>query len=205
MNKTSPSRDFFKILEELNKKSHEGDLLFKDFIAIIGDQSHWLLILFLTLPFLQPIPLVGLSTPVGMLICFIALLKFWGKKPQIPEKLGQRKISRAILLKTSEVALKFWRRLENIIKPRCLFLFEGKGYAFLNFIIVSFSAFLLSLPLPIPFTNTVPAVCIVLHSFAQLEKDGYVLLASYLIFAATLFYFSSLAVGIAMGLEFLNR
>jgi hypothetical protein len=46
------------------------------------------------------------------------------------------------------------------------------------------AAGVLMLPLPIPFTNTVPAWVILLVAAGLLERDGLVLAAGYVVFAA---------------------
>jgi hypothetical protein len=54
---------------------------------------------------------------------------------------------------------------------------------------------LLLLPLPIPFSNTLPALTVVLLAAAMLERDGYFVVAGLVMFAATLGYFGSLVFG----------
>ena len=44
--------------------------------------------------------------------------------------------------------------------------------------------FLLCLPLPIPFTNMVPAVTVMLFAASMIEKDGYFILAGIVMFIA---------------------
>ena len=55
--------------------------------------------------------------------------------------------------------------------------------------IVSVDASGFALPLPIPFSNTVPAIVIFIHSLGRLERNGALLLLSYLIFGLCLGFF----------------
>ena len=54
---------------------------------------------------------------------------------------------------------------------------------------------LLLLPLPIPLTNTLPALTVVCLAAALLERDGYFVVVSLVLFLATLGYFGLLYFG----------
>lgn len=49
----------------------------------------------------------------------------------------------------------------------------------MNLLMVASLAFLLALPLPIPVSNTIPAIGIAFHSLAQLREDGVVVVIGY--------------------------
>jgi hypothetical protein len=54
---------------------------------------------------------------------------------------------------------------------------------------------LLCLPLPVPFTNTVPAVTVGLFALSMLGKDGHFFLAAIVMFVVTIGFFGALGVG----------
>ncbi|MFZ0710673.1 MAG: exopolysaccharide biosynthesis protein, partial [Terrimicrobiaceae bacterium] len=54
---------------------------------------------------------------------------------------------------------------------------------------------LLLLPLPLPFSNALPALTVVLLAAGMLEKDGYFVIAGLLMFVITLIFFGSLFLG----------
>ena len=60
---------------------------------------------------------------------------------------------------------------------------------------------LLLLPIPLPFSNGLPALTVVLLAAAMLERDGYFVLAGLLLFALTAAYFGSLFFGGATAVE----
>jgi len=60
--------------------------------------------------------------------------------------------------------------------------------------IIMKSGLLLLLPLPIPLTNSFPALTIVLIAAGALERDGLFFLAGCGVFASTLVYFTLLAI-----------
>ena len=66
------------------------------------------------------------------------------------------------------------------------------------------NAVLLALPLPIPFSNAIPAWMILLQSLAHLEKDGLFIILPYVQTAVCVFYFLILAKGVGAGLNFIG-
>jgi hypothetical protein len=60
-------------------------------------------------------------------------------------------------------------------------------------IFLAWDAFLLSLPLPIPFTNLIPAYTILFLVIGLLESDGLFVLIGYGLTAATTAFFGSIA------------
>ncbi len=73
-----------------------------------GEEGHAVLILFLCLPFLQPIPIPGLSTPLGFLVAVVALFLYLRRPPWLPKKFEDLKISSDVVIKISELAEKIW-------------------------------------------------------------------------------------------------
>ncbi len=65
----------------------------------------------------------------------------------------------------------------------------------LNLLVIVMNAVLLSLPLPIPFSNTVPVIAIVLNAIGHMEKDGIFILFSYLWCLIVGCFFATLAAG----------
>jgi hypothetical protein len=184
------------MFEIIHERAKEGGITLGDFFALLGNQGHQLLILFLALPFLQPIPLLGLSTPLGILIGLVALLHFRGQPPLIPARFKKLEISKRVLNKTVEVGRKLWSLLDRLaVRPRFLFFIEGRVFRLLNLFLAVTLGFLLSLPLPVPFSNTVPAFCLVIHSLAQIRRDGALVFLSYCIFFGTLTFFWGVILG----------
>lgn len=190
-------------LDEIEERCLKGDLSLQEIFDIFGADGHYVLITFLILPFLQPIPLIGLSTPFGILIISVVILAYLKKPPWLPTKWAQKKVSAKTVSKIAEGSEKIFAKLTKILHPRLKFLFQGPFRA-VNMIVLALNAFLLALPLPIPFSNTIPAWAIALMALAYLEEDGIFAILSHLISLGCLFYFFSIAKGLEKGLEFLG-
>jgi hypothetical protein len=158
--------------------------------------GHGILILLLCLFFLQPIPLPGISTPIGLIIIISATLQFLNLAPWIPRRFRSYQVPQKALHKIAVVARKIWAKIERFLNPRLLFLTRTQPFRLVNLVVLILSALFLSLPLPIPFTNTVPAIVILSIVFAQLEDDGFLVLFGYFMVFVMLFFFYSISAGI---------
>ncbi len=188
--------NLLEAIELIEKESEHRGLSLGELVDLLGEMGHGILILLLCLFFLQPIPLPGISTPIGMIIIVSAILQFLNKAPWIPRRFRLHVIPQKALHKIAVVARKIWSRLERFLNPRLLFLTRVPVFRFVNLLALILSALLLALPLPIPFTNTVPAIVILSIVFAQLEEDGFLILFGYFMTFVMLFFFYSLGTGI---------
>jgi hypothetical protein len=89
-------------LDEIEKQCATGEITLKKIFSIFGHDSHYLLIFFLILPFLQPIPLPGLSTPFGILIAIVAYFSYLRRPPFVPKRWEHKMLSGPTVLKIAE-------------------------------------------------------------------------------------------------------
>lgn len=183
-------------MDLLQEEASGGDLTLKRIFEILGEEGHAIIILFLCLPFMQPIPIPGLSTPLGLLIILVALFLFRERPPWLPRRFEQHKISAQVVIKTSEVAENIWKRVSKLVRARYVFFHDHIAFKILNLLVFASNGLLLGLPLPIPFSNTVPAIAIILCAIGHTEKDGVFILMSYLWCFIVAIFFSALGVGI---------
>jgi hypothetical protein len=191
-------------LDEIESRCAKGDLSLQDIFDIFGNEGHYLTIMFLILPFLQPIPLFGLSTPFGLLIAVVAVFAYLKKPPRIPRRWAAKKIPAATVLRIAEGSERVFEKLSFILKPRWLHLFS-QPFTIFSVILLVVSAVLLALPLPIPFSNAFPAWVILFQALAHLEKDGAFIIVSYIQFLLCLVYFAFVALGINVGVQSLSQ
>lgn len=197
---TRLSDDLKNILDHAGGKP----ITLQEIIEILHGRGLNVLILLLALPFCVPIPLVGISTPFGMALMFLGLRISLRKHPWLPKWLLQREIPYSKLAKIIGAALGVATRLEKVLHPRFKFFNRWATFTALNGLIITASAFLLMLPIPVPFTNTLPALSIILIASGMLEEDGAVIVTGYLMVGISYFYVLSLGVFGKQGLDFLS-
>jgi hypothetical protein len=185
----SPIQLHFQTLE---RNCKDKDLTLSEVCNAFGPDGHYVLSLFMILPFLQPIPMIGLSTPFGFLIAAISILAYLKKPPYIPRRWKEKKISSVVILKITGGFEKIFNKISFFVHPRWP-LFVSNPLRLFNTILIVINCILLALPLPIPFTNTLPAYAIFTMALAFLEEDGLLIFISYVISAATAVYFILIA------------
>lgn len=186
-----------EIVLDIEKKSEPNGLTLMQLIDLFQDRSHPLIILFLSLPFIQPLPLFGLSAILGGVIFLSGLLMIFQVKPWLPGKFQQKMIQKSLVKSCTSTLIKVLNRTEKCIKPRFIFLSTSLPAKIFNGLLVMLFAFLLALPLPIPFTNSVPAYFLIMNAVGCLEEDGLLIGLSYLVAIAGVIFFMTLGVGAA--------
>ena len=72
------------------------------------------------------------------------------------------------------------RQLERYVRPRLAFLHTAPGMRQLIGVGIIIAGLALMLPLPIPFSNSIPAWAIVFLAIGMMEKDGLFVLLGHL-------------------------
>ena len=86
------------------------------------------------------------------------------------------------------------------MRPRLTRLTTGAVMNRVNGLALTAGGVLLLFPLSfVPFSNTLPAVAILLFALGMLQRDGYFILGGYLALLATVVYFAGLALLVVMG------
>jgi hypothetical protein len=148
-----------------------------------------LLIIILSLPFCAPISIPGLSVPFGIIILFIAARFALGLPPWLPERLLKTQLPPRFFRAVLEGASKFIGWIERQLKPRWPAWTSSPARLRVHTAMVGFCGFLLLLPLTgIPFTNTLPALVIVICTLGMMERDGVAIAGAYGLLVATLAY-----------------
>lgn len=162
--------------------------------SIMVGRGFALLILIFSFPFLLPVPLPGLSVPFGVVIALFGLRMCLEKKPWLPQFLLKTKIHYGTLAVLVDKGVWLASKVEKVLKPRLLFLSAGTFHFRVHGLMFICMGTLLSLPLP-PGTNLPPALAIVLLCLGMMERDGYFILASYVVGFLTAILFAALFFG----------
>lgn len=158
-------------------------------VDVLKVRAWTLVLILLALPFITPIPLPFLSTPFGLAISLISLRLTLGQRPWLPQRLLRRSLHPGFLdavLRNAQRVLTF---LEKFLRPRLTWLATGPLLPRLHACAILIAALVLMLPLPIPFSNSLPAWLILLLAGGLLERDGAAILVGYGIGAGGIAFF----------------
>lgn len=173
----------------------ERTVTLREVIAVLHRRAYTLLLILLALPFCTPIPLPGLSTPFGLVIALIGFRLSLGRRPYLPEKLLNTELPPKFFRKVLAASRHITRAMEWALRPRLAWTVESRFYQHFAGLIILVCGLVLLLPLPIPFSNFLPAITIVLTAAALLERDGFCAIASALGMTATIIFFVFIAHG----------
>jgi hypothetical protein len=146
--------------------------------SILQGRGFALFILLLSAPFIVPTP--GLSVPFGITLSLLGLRIATGQKPSLPRFILHRQLSYKTLDRIVAPLARFVERFEQHIRPRMHFLQTHPWAVNLIGVGIVSGGFILSLPLPIPFSNGLPALSIMLLAAGMMERDGLLVLWGYI-------------------------
>lgn len=160
-----------------------------------GGRGRFVLIILLCLPFTTPVPLPGISSVIGIAIAWLVLLGAGNRPARLPGWLGRRTLSTESLKGILAVSRRLVERLERVVHPRRSEWLTTRWSRWMHAGLMVLLAVLLTLPLPIPFTNAAPAYALILLSLCLMERDGRLIFAAYAVSIAAVVYVVGMMVG----------
>jgi len=158
-------------------------------VGVLQDRAYTLLIILFALPFCSPVTVPGLSTPLGLVIAIVAGRFALGLPPWLPPKLRRTVLPPRFFRRLLEGASRIIGLLERALRPRLPALTATPRLVRLHAFMVCIAAITLLIPAPIPFSNTLPALGILLGAAGVMERDGLAILSGYFFTAVGIAYF----------------
>lgn len=173
-----------KLSQELNDyffvQEREEKITLKEILALAEERIFGFLLVILSLPSALPIPAPGYSIPFGVLIILLALQLILGRKiPWLPEKMLQGTMKTTTAQKFVKMGLPWLKRIEGITKPRLTYISTSNTGRIIIGVAIALMA--ISMMIPIPGTNTAPAIGVFVTAFGMQEDDGFIVLAGLVI------------------------
>lgn len=173
----------------LSQESRTADLTLRELMERLEGRVYTLFLVLLSVPFCQPIALPGLSTPFGAVIALLGLRLALRQQPWLPQRLLRTSIPENILSKLFLAGAKLLSGLEKLLHPRLSVVFDFHVTHFAVGAVICLCGILLALPLPIPFTNLLPALTVIFVAISVTERDSVTLGIGAVLFAVTLAFF----------------
>ena len=164
---------------------------------LIGQDGLLILTAFLTLVFMVPVSIPGVSTVFGFAILLVGISRLFDRNLWLPQRLASRKLSsegiRSALMKGS----KWLDRLDRVSRPhRMKWLVDGWMMTTVNNGALILGSVLLMAPFGlIPFSNTLPGLALLFLAIGLLQRDGLCMLLGHLLNFFTMIYFAILILG----------
>jgi hypothetical protein len=185
-----------QILAQLLGEYTDKSLPLAVLLEQVGNSGFGTIAGILTIPMLIPIPipLAGFSALVGSGIILVGCQLALGyQKPYLPKRIARIELSPAATQKLLKNINRLLQPLETMSRHRFSQFSNSWWGCRITGVCLAWDALLMSLPLPIPFTNLVPAYAILFLAIGLLEFDGLFILIGYGMTVATTIFFASIA------------
>lgn len=173
-------QSFIDLLQLILEKTKEGDeIKLRQMFEILSGKGYAALLIVLSFPFCIPIQIPGFSTPFGIILGFLGLRIAFAKHPWWPKWILDKKFSSQHVEMLIQKAIKVVRILQKVLHPRLVILTKNPIAHRMHGLLVFVLSVLLSLPLPIPFSNMLAAFPILFIGLGLLEDDGVSIIIGY--------------------------
>jgi hypothetical protein len=192
---------FSAVLYALARSLPADGLALQKILDQLGEGGFLMLSMVATIPFLLPVSIPGSSIPFGLVIALNGAGVLAQRTPWLPRRLLQYQLTATQLQPVLIKGARLFSRLERLMHPRLLFLTQSSVSRRFNGGLLLLSGLLLMAPLPLPFSNTLPAYAALCLAAGSLERDGYLVLAGYTMLGLTIAYFGAIVLAGRLGLR----
>ena len=165
-------------LEDVVNKSSADRIAISDLVEAMNAVGFGLVLMIfafgITIPLPPPFPSV-IAIP---LVVFSLQMTIGYSSPRLPKKFVNLSVKRSVVAMLVQKSSPLIRRVERILRPRLLFVTSKIGEKIIGFFSLLFSAFIF---LPIPLSNFIPGLGILIISFGLLGRDGLVVILGILV------------------------
>ena len=191
-----------KLSVELNRyffeEAREDKVTLSEILTLAGERVFGFLFVILALPSALPVPAPGYSIPFGIAMFFLAFQLIIGRDlPWLPAKIMNGSMSLKNVQGFIKRGTPWLQRIEALTKPRLSQVCTSiPGRVVIGIAIALMS---ISMMIPIPGTNTLPAIGIFVTGFGLVEDDGAISLLGLIICALGATVSVSIFIGVVWG------
>jgi hypothetical protein len=153
------------------EEERPGKITLTEILQLAGERVFGFLFVILALPSALPVPAPGYSTPFGFVLFLLAVQLISGRKlPWLPAKISNHPMELNQVQGVIKAGLPWLRRIEMITRPRLSYICTSLPGRVTMGIAIALMG--ISMMIPIPGTNTLPAMGIFVTGFGLIEDDG---------------------------------
>lgn len=169
-----------KTLEKLGLKAKDGTTSISELLADFHENGIVLAMIFFALPVAVPLPYPpGFTTLMGTPLIVLAVQLLLGyQKVSLPAKITSYQLRNSVLIMISNKVVPWLQKIEQYVKPRWGFaqsVYCEQLVGFMSLICA------ISVAIPLPLTNAVPALGIVVMALGLLNRDGLVVIMGFIV------------------------
>ncbi|MEH0831459.1 exopolysaccharide biosynthesis protein [Anaplasma bovis] len=159
------------ILEEVGGYGEADTVTLFELKTILHDRGFGVFMLLFSLPLAIPLPTIpGYTTILALPLILFSVQMLMGRTtPWLPDFLERKSFKRGFLAMVIEKTSPLLKAMERWTKPRVMFIFCGLGNRIIALICLLCA---LSIAVPLPLTNFIPAGGISAIALGMLNRDG---------------------------------
>lgn len=165
-------------IEDFVKTADTDRIKIGDLIESMDGAGFGLSLMIFSFALIIPLP-PPLPSLVSMPLLIFSYQMMMGlKSPKLPKKLAKITIKRSIMATLVRKSSPYIIKVEKILRPRLLFMAGPISERVIGVLIFIFAGFVL---IPMPFSNFIPGLGILIISFGLLGRDGLIMMLGILV------------------------
>ncbi len=157
-------------------ESRSEQVTLADILNLAEERTFGFLFILLALPSALPIPAPGYSIPFGIVMFVLAMQLMAGRhRPWLPKSWKEKGFGLTQVQNVIKAGLPWLQRIEVLSRPRLTPVCTSRGGRIVLGLAIALMA--MCMMIPIPGTNTLPAIGIFITGFGLLDDDGFISLA----------------------------
>ncbi len=162
-----------RVLEDVVNRSSSDRVKVKDLVDAMDSVGFGLVLMVFALAIIIPLPPPFPSMISIPLVVFAVQMVMGYPAPKLPTRFAKLSVKRSVLAMLIQRSSPYIRKVEKILKPRLSFMISARAERVVGFFILIFSTFVL---LPMPLSNFIPGLGVLIISFGLLGKDGLIVI-----------------------------
>ncbi len=177
----------------------------KEITDFFADRGVAALLFVFGAPMCVPIPMLpGVAVIFSIPLLFLSGLMVGGViRPWLPRAIANKKLSRKYVGKAIELAMPWLEKIERYSRPRYKWMLSNIMYRISGLVIAIFA---ISIMFPLPLSNTIPGIAMVVMAVGKIMHDGLMILlgAIFGLIFCFILYYSAFVVG-QFGVDFIRE
>lgn len=162
------------VLEDAVRHYQTDMITLGEVMHALHERGFGLLLIIFVLPNCVPIPAPGVTSLTAIPLIFFGWQLLMGREsPWLPNWISRKQIRRTLLAKMVQSAAPRMKKIEKLLRARLSFASSDTGEKIIGGLVILFAS---SIALPLPWTNFIPGVGILIMSLGLLSRDGVVIL-----------------------------
>jgi hypothetical protein len=186
-----------QVIEDAVNSSSTDRIPVRDLVQAMDSVGFGLVMMIFAFAIIIPTPPPFPSIISIPLVLFSLQMMIGYQAPKLPKKFSNLTVKRSVLATLVKKSSPYINKVERILRPRLLFMTSNIADRIIGFFVLLFSSFVL---MPMPLSNFIPGLGVLIISFGLLGKDGLVIILGILVGLAGIAISTT---AVVLGVEFL--